>query len=1484
MPLKVKTSVSGTGTWKPVEQFLVKTSTAGTGIWKSIKSAFVKTDAGWKIFFGIAGPYTTKSPYFSTDTSGNTTVTGPTILYGSTIYGQRGTWVGNGGTISSYTYKLQGSTSSQVNTGTYTSILSETSMSGTYQQIVANTSQYDGKYLIFTVKATRSDGSVGSDSTDSNGTRFAVIRYAPVKKTFTDALLTTTSTSLPATLSYQSQWDGSTLYLPDSTRSSVKWYTASSNTYTAANIATYGTLVTSGITTGTPTNDGTTYTVTSTLVTPSSVPSGTYYYAVDSQFNSNTDYYNTTSGIQQYAVYGPMAFPPTPVGQSPSITGSTTVGNLAYFNIGSWTNSPTSYAWRIYYNYNLVSAVLTYAGTKSVSNKTLSGFSATLTTSTNHGYKANDDVIISEMDSLFNGTYKITSKTNNTISFTLSPTAYSTTSAYSVGNAISYGGNGYLCATSISSSSTFSITAAYSSNNSVDFNGLRYVAISSLPGSSAWNAGAAYSVGDNVYYNLNRYRANSSVSAASLYSSGTTYSSGTIVYSGNNRYQSNLNNNVGNALSNVIYWTNIGSYAPGINSMWTSVMPNNTSYWTNVDPGNSSYWTLQSFSNTSTSGTTTAPNYYEGTTTTADSFPLTIPTTDYKNGYDLRGQSLGIGVRAYNEIATSPSEYTAEKTVYGYPVITIGAITPSTTTASLAYTSSYMTSYTIDVKSSATISSITGGTLTVTYYAPNTFVSGQVVTITGVNPSQYNITGTIATATSSYFTISTNITGSYVSGGTATASAPTYPKTSYSPSSPISITNLQELTTYTVSIYPTNGEGQNGVTKTSSFTTYATPTISNISIVNTKAPSAATSPSFSSNSSNVGTLTWTNGANSSTAWLKSVTGAGTLSTQSDPGTLNTSGTFTINSSGTANATVSAINKTKAVYATWNQTKAASYSITYTISGFGQNTITGNSTASNPEVLLYSTTGTASSVTINSITIYHLDNQQGPSTTLSSSSSLTPTDVQTDTIFSGSVTYTIQPAYVPIFSSTYTINSDGWTGNISNYSASFTWNISTSAGSVAWNGSPNISTGNYQFIVTGLNPGQQATVTVTTTRSGYTDGSATQTLSAATGAALTPTFGTNTRTADGFSGSVSNYNSSYTFNFSVSGGATVTPGTISGTTYPFTVTGGTAGTSYTVTVTTTRTGYNNGSATTTASALNAALTPTFGTNAGTSDGFTGSVTNYDTSYTWGISASSGSVAWGVLNVFTRPFTVTGLQPSGTSTVTVTTSRTGYGNGSNTTTGTANALSAPTNTVLPTTTPSSGTVYSNGSVTVNTGTWTGSPTSYSYQWQFNAGPSGWQNCTGTGNATNSYTATVGDTYTGSTTLRCQVTATNAGGSNTVSTATLTITVTGTTSGSRTPTSSPWTYTWTNTGGNITNWFWAFTNSANVASATTTFTNGATTLPATFFAQGTGYTLYSQGTTSTITNSSATGRYFHVVAIVYDTKAAKYYAATRYVYGPT
>ncbi len=160
------------------------------------------------------------------------------------------------------------------------------------------------------------------------------------------------------------------------------------------------------------------------------------------------------------------------------------------------------------------------------------------------------------------------------------------------------------------------------------------------------------------------------------------------------------------------------------------------------------------------------------------------------------------------------------------------------------------------------------------------------------------------------------------------------------------------------------------------------------------------------------------------------------------------------------------------------------------------------------------------------------------------------------------------------------------------------------------------------------------------------------------AALTPTFGATTATATGFTVLISNYDAAYTW----AGTATASGSVVVSGTGLVTVTGLAAGTSSTATITTTRTGYTGGSAPFTATSLNTALTPTFGTPTATADGFTVSITNYDSTYTWaGTATASGTVA---INSTTGVITVTGVAANTLSTATITTTRTGYAGGSNT----------------------------------------------------------------------------------------------------------------------------------------------------------------------------------------------------------------------------
>jgi Flp pilus assembly pilin Flp len=79
-------------------------------------------------------------------------------------------------------------------------------------------------------------------------------------------------------------------------------------------------------------------------------------------------------------------------------------------------------------------------------------------------------------------------------------------------------------------------------------------------------------------------------------------------------------------------------------------------------------------------------------------------------------------------------------------------------------------------------------------------------------------------------------------------------------------------------------------------------------------------------------------------------------------------------------------------------------------------------------------------------------------------------------------------------------------------------------------------------------------------------------------ALTPTFGTATKTADGLTVSITNYDAAFTFGTPTVDNGSVTAATADGTNQLLTVTDLTPGQSVTITQTTTRTGYFSGSAT------------------------------------------------------------------------------------------------------------------------------------------------------------------------------------------------------------------------------------------------------------------------------------------------------------------
>jgi uncharacterized repeat protein (TIGR02543 family) len=407
-----KSNTNTSSDWVTAKSVWVKNASA---VWTPVKKIFVKALSGWVQFWPKSGPTTTTPPYFSTDTAGNTQPSNSstfTLPVKTTCYLQKGTWDGNGGTISSYSYQIAISNNSTI--GTTKTNTSDSGSMINYASISLTDTTYDGQYIIGTVTATRTDSVTGVDSTDSNNFRYFVMRkYAPTEYSAGSPLVsvsptvtTTTKTggllyssSSPYTFSYSNQWNGTSDYLPDSSRSSIKWYYSSNQYGSASAIIANATQITTGITTQSPTNSGGIYSVSSTL-SMSTITQGLYIYAVDTQQNSNTDYNGITSNSQKFAYAGPIYDSPQPTVQ-PTLTATTpsgyggktnsfTVGATVTGNTGTWSPTPNGpYPVSSSFQYSLTSSITNQGNWNIINVPAIEGNFQDLTQNQNHSFILN---------------------------------------------------------------------------------------------------------------------------------------------------------------------------------------------------------------------------------------------------------------------------------------------------------------------------------------------------------------------------------------------------------------------------------------------------------------------------------------------------------------------------------------------------------------------------------------------------------------------------------------------------------------------------------------------------------------------------------------------------------------------------------------------------------------------------------------------------------------------------------------------------------------------------------------------------------------------------------------------------------------------------------------------------------------------------------------------------------------------------------------
>lgn len=177
-----------------------------------------------------------------------------------------------------------------------------------------------------------------------------------------------------------------------------------------------------------------------------------------------------------------------------------------------------------------------------------------------------------------------------------------------------------------------------------------------------------------------------------------------------------------------------------------------------------------------------------------NSFPASAWTDSTKQEYLYEASSVVHPVTAQSESASS--ENTQYGRFYWYRVL---AVDNSGNESSWAYVNAHSTPTSVDsvaagkvnavdidsinagditsgslvltplgATSEAVITNVSGSGTVVTYTAANSFSVGGTVTITGVDPAAYNLTNaTVATATSTQFTVASNAIGTYVGGGVA---------------------------------------------------------------------------------------------------------------------------------------------------------------------------------------------------------------------------------------------------------------------------------------------------------------------------------------------------------------------------------------------------------------------------------------------------------------------------------------------------------------------------------------------------------------------------------------------------------------------------------------------------------------------------------------------------------------------------------------------
>ena len=344
-------------TWTTAKKVYVKTA---QNTWSLAKKIYVKAATGtWRIFWPSSSPQPTTDPYFSTDSAGNTSYANPYVRIGSSLYGNNGAWDNTGFTAVSYAYQVQtypllnSGTATVISSGTYTIPVSISISTSGY----SGTSSWAGQYLDFKITDNNSQSEPSTDFASNTGGRIWVITNPPSNNS--NSIQTAINFPAGSTITYTSSWNGSEAYCPDASRISVIWYKSTTKYTTLSDIQTYATQISSSLTSTTYSSTSTTFLVTSTYTTNTTTDPNNYFYAVETEQNSGSDY-SLSGGTKVFASSPELLYPPT-VSTYPTLTsyhpsGTSYVydstktnassallpGDTVYITNGAWTPQPTS--------------------------------------------------------------------------------------------------------------------------------------------------------------------------------------------------------------------------------------------------------------------------------------------------------------------------------------------------------------------------------------------------------------------------------------------------------------------------------------------------------------------------------------------------------------------------------------------------------------------------------------------------------------------------------------------------------------------------------------------------------------------------------------------------------------------------------------------------------------------------------------------------------------------------------------------------------------------------------------------------------------------------------------------------------------------------------------------------------------------------------------------------------------------------------------